>query len=346
MKTIMTVTGPISADELGITLVHEHLFIDLRNQFSELKDPEAMRMSYEKVHMDNLGVLRRNPYAIRDNLVLDDVDIAVKEVSKFKCQGGNAIVDCTSIGIQRQPLNLQQVSLRAELHIIAGCGYYTYDTYPPEMDSWSVEKIADDIVRDITVGIDGTDIKAGVIGEIGTSEIIHANEWKVLMASAIAFKKTGAAIQVHTYPWGKAGLEIADGLLGVGVNPKKIVICHVDVQLDMDYIKALLEKGIFVEFDDFGKEFYIDPSERGFAGGVFAHDIERVKAIKQFVDLGYEHQILITNDICLKSMLTVYGGWGYGHIVCHIKPMLEWEGVPKDVIELLLHENPKELLVI
>jgi len=345
MTSVMTVRGPVNINSLGIILPHEHLFIDLRNQFTEFDDPEKRRVSHQKLHMGNLGVVRRNPYAIKDNLLIDDLEVTVAEVNAFAALGGNTIVDCTSIGIHRDPEKLYEVARRTGVHIIAGCGYYTHDTHPPEMDQWSAEKIADDMVSDLTVGIGGTDIKAGVIGEIGTSEPIHPNEKKSLLAAALAFRQVAVAIYVHIYPWGKAGLEAAELLIKEGVIPAKIVICHSGVKPAPEYIRALLERGVFVEFDNFGKEFYIDSADWGFAGGEFVRDVDRVRMIKEILDWGYEGQLLVTNDICLKCMLRHYGGWGYDHILRNIVPMMENEGIPREMIDRILRDNPKRVLV-
>lgn len=342
--SIMTVTGPISAEQLGITLAHEHLFIDLRNQFTPFADVERKKLSEEKVSMSNLGVLRRNPYALRDNLVIDDVDLGVQEVLFFQALGGKTIVDCTCHGIHRDVRKLQAVAKRTGLNIIAGCGYYTHDTHPEKMEEWSTQQIADEMIQDITKGIDGSEIKAGIIGEIGTSNPIHPHEEKNLIAAALAFHQTNAAIYVHTYPWGKAGLEATRVLLQNGVHPQKIVICHIDVEFNLDYIHQLLEQGVFIEFDNFGKEFYIDRADRGFAGGVFARDIERVRVIKQWIEEGWQQQLLITNDICLKSMLHHYGGWGYDHILKNILPMMVDEGIDEKMVLHILQDNPRRLL--
>ncbi len=341
---VMTVCGPVSAESLGITLAHEHLFIDLRNQFTEFDDPEKRRISHEKLNIGNLGVVRRNPYAIKDNLLLDDPKTALGEVNAFASLGGKTIVDCTSIGINRNPRKLHELAGNTGLHIIAGCGYYTYDTHPAEMEQWFPEKIADDIISDLTAGMDGTDIRAGVIGEIGTSDPIHPNEKKNLLGAALAFRQVPAAIYVHIYPWGQGGLEAVDLLIEQQVNPAKIVICHSDVTIDLDYINALLTRGVFVEFDNFGKEFTLDRDDRGFAGGMFARDIDRVRAIKEILDRGYEEQLLVTNDICLKCMLHQYGGWGYDHILRNIVPMMLDEGIPGETIDTFLRGNPKRLL--
>lgn len=333
----MTVTGPVDTQEMGITLPHEHLFIDLRNQFTEFEDSEKRRISRQTLGMENLGVVRLNPYAIKDNLVFEDLELTIQEIERFKTAGGSTIVDCTSVGIHRNPEKLRIVAERTGLNIVAGCGYYTHDTHPAEMDGWSAKEIAERMVGELTVGMDGTDIKAGVIGEIGTDNPIHPNEWKNLVAAGLAFKQTGAAVLVHTNPWARFGLEIVDLLIKQGVIPPKIVICHADVQVDLPYIRSLLKRGVFVEFDNFGKEFYVDRLR------VFSRDIERVRAIKDLLNEGYGKQILITNDLCLKSMLHRYGGWGYDHILSNIVPMMREQDIDAETIGLFLQDNPRRL---
>lgn len=340
----MTVTGPKDSHQLGVTLAHEHLFIDIRNQFTEFQDPEQRRLSHESLRLDNLGVVRRNPYAIRDNLLLNDFGTAVNEMEAFKKAGGRSVVDCTSVGILRDPKNLRALAQEAGVNIIAGCGYYTVDTHPARVAQCSCRELANEMIHDLRVGMDGTDIRAGVIGEIGTSNPIHPDEKKSLQAAALAQVETGAGVQVHTYPWGQAGLEAADTLVAAGVEPRKVAICHIDVEINLEYICALLDKGVLVEFDNFGKEFYIDPAERGFAGGIFARDLDRVRAIKQLVERGYGKQILVTNDICLKCMLHAYGGWGYDHILRNIVPMMLDEGINETSLWGLLKDNPQHFL--
>lgn len=341
--SIQTVTGVIEIEEMGITLPHEHMFIDLRNQFTEFSDSEKQEVSKQKVNIKNLGRLRLNPYAVKDNLILDEMETAVYETLLFKKAGGNTIVDCTSIGIKRQAEKLKELSLRTGVQIVAGSGYYTQDTHPPEMKNWKAEDIADNIVRDFVEGIDGSGVKAGIIGEIGTSKDILPQERKNLHAAAIAFKQLNAPVYIHTYPWGHAGIEAVDILIKRGVDPGKIVLCHVDVQPDFNYIEALLNRGVYVEFDNFGKEFVIEPSERGFAGGIFIRDLERVQLISQLVKRKHTNRILITNDICLKTMLCGYGGWGYAHILKNVIPLMESEGFKQEVIDYIIKNNPREV---
>ena len=103
--------------------------------------------------------------------------------------------------------------------------------------------------------------------------------------------------------------------------------------------------GVFVEFDDFGKEFRLDAADQqGFAGGVFARDSERVAAVGRLVRQGYQRQILVSNDICLKCMLRSYGGAGYGHILEHILPMMVRGGIDAGTARSLVTDNPARLL--
>ncbi len=341
---VTTVNGQVPKELLGIVLPHEHLFLDIRNQFTEFSEPEKRETSHQPLCMRNLGVVKMNPYAIRDNLLLDDPEEAAEEVDHFKKRGGRTIVDCTSVGINRSPEKLRDLADRSGLNIVAGCGYYTYDTHPDDMDSWSAEQLADQMLEDMLEGINGTDIKAGIYGEIGTSDPIRPNEEKCLRATAIAFQQRRAAVQVHTFPWGTGGLKAARVLIESGIDPEKIVICHIDVEFNLSYILELIQLGVNIEFDDFGKEFFILKEDRGFAGGIFARDIERVHVILDLLERGAEKQILIANDVCLKSMLRCYGGTGYDHILTNIVPMMRGEGIVDDTIDLFLKENPARVL--
>ena len=342
--TVMTVTGPVASGALGVILPHEHILIDIRNQFVEPSCPEKARIGRERVSMAHLGLLRRTPYALKDNLVIADLDTAIAELGRFKDAWGGTIVDCTVTGIGRDVRKLREAARRTGLNIIAGCGYFTADTHPPAMAAWTAEEIAGQLIADLTVGIDGTDIKAGVIGEIGVSHPVAPHEVKNLRAAALAHKRTGVPVYVHTYPWSRAGLMAAGLLLKEGVAPEKIVICHTDVECKLPYMKAVLSRGVFLEFDNFGKEFYISKADRGFAGGSFSTDLERIRLIRKLVEQGFGDRILITNDVCLKSMLHACGGWGYDHILTNIVPMMLDEGIPRETINRFLTDNPARLL--
>ena len=215
------------------------------------------------------------------------------------------------------------------------------------MDEKSVEELAEQIITDLTVGIKNSGVRAGVIGELGTGKEIHPNEKKVLFAAAKAHHKTGAPIYVHIYPWEGCGQEVVSLFAKERIQMDKLVICHSDLDLDMAYIKDVLSAGALLSFDNFGKQYYVIPEDRqGFWGGTYSSDKERVKALKVLVDEGFEGQLLISSDVCLKTDLRHYGGWGYDHVLRNIVPMMIEEGIDRTTVDLFLRENPKKLLDI
>ena len=119
----------------------------------------------------------------------------------------------------------------------------------------------------------------------------------------------------------------------------KICIDHVDVNIRPDYIKRILNTGAFVEFDNFGKEFFVNTERR------FAYDLERIKILKELIEQGYEKQILLCNDICLKSMWRTYGGLGYDHILRGVKKMALEYGIDESTYMSILTENVKNFLI-
>lgn len=341
---VMTVLGAVSADSLGLVLPHEHAYIDLRKLVPAPIGIGNIALAEEKVTLTNIGRLSRNPYAVRDNAVLDNEEEMEWELLQFKKAGGNTIVDLTLRDIGRDPTMLARLSRALNIHIVAGCGYYIHKSHPSDMDQKSVDDIVKELLQEIHSGIDGTAIKAGVIGEIGTSEIIYPNEKKVLIAAATAQQESGLGVHVHTDLWAARGCEAVEILLQHGANPRKICINHIDVDIKLDYIKRLLDLGVYIEFDNFGKEFYADKRHRSVLSGLFARDNERVAVIKQLIDEGFIAQILVSNDVCLKTALHQYGGWGFDHLLTNIRPMMEDAGITEQQMNTLMCHNPAVFL--
>ena len=340
---VQSVCGALSREELGVVAPHEHVLLDLTAFYQALPVPGVADPATQKVEMWNLGILSRDCYALKDNLLLTDEEVAVRELGFFKAAGGKTVVDASLNGIGRNPQGLKRIAERTGLNIIMGTGFYVGETHPKELASMSIEEIGGLMVQELTEGVDG--VRAGYIGEIGISEIFDDKERRVLRAAAVAQKKTGVAIQVHINPWTTNGLEAADILLSEGVDPTRISISHIDVENREDYILALLQKGVFVEFDNFGKEYYIRREVRNSGYGNFVHDTQRVALLKKLLDAGYEKQILLTCDLCLKNLLHCYGGWGYDHLLTNILPMMEDEGITQEQIHTMLVENPADWLL-
>ena len=333
---ITTVLGEIDENALGVTSSHEHIFIDMR-KCVEITGNEPSGF-YAPFCAENRAEIFSDPYAVLDNALLNGIDAAVNELTYFKKMGGQTIVDCTLDEIGRDPLALQEVSRRTGVNIIVGCGHYYQKAHYPYVRNASVEDLANELRTDIFDGIKGTGVKAGIIGEIGTSAVMSADEKKVLRAAGIVGAETNKAVHVHTDLYTENGFEVMDILTCEGMQPSKICIDHVDVWLRPDYIKGLLDKGVYVEFDNFGKEFYVSKKRR------FAYDLERIKLLKTLIDAGYEKQILICNDICLKSMWKTYGGLGYAHILRGVKAMALENGIDENTYQALLTDNVKEFI--
>ncbi len=345
MKKVYSVCGALSRKELGTVTTHEHVLLDLTAFYQALPVPGVEDPATQKVEMWNLGILSRDCYALKDNLLLMDEDVQAEEIAYFKRAGGNTVVDASLPGIGRDPKALKRIAEKTGLNIIMGTGFYVGETHPAELATMTDRQVADLMVGELTEGADGTDVKAGYIGEIGISEIFDDKERKVLRAAAIAQKDTGVAINVHINPWTTNGLEAADILLDAGVSPDRICISHIDVEDREDYVYALLKKGVYVEFDNFGKEYYIRREVRNPGYGLFVHDTERVTFLKKLIDDGYLRQILLSCDLCLKNLMHCYGGWGYDHVLTNIVPMMEDEGITNEQIHTLLVENPADWLI-
>ena len=333
---IETVLGPISTDELGVTSSHEHIFIDMRGCV-EITGNEPSCF-YDKIRMDNRAEVLSDPYAILDNALLDGVDEAVREMEYFKAWGGKTVIDCTLDEIGRDPLALKEVSLRSGVQIVVGCGHYYKKAHYASVHASSVEDLANELRKDILEGIGDTGVKAGLIGEIGTSAVVDEDEKKVLRAAGIVGAETGKAVHIHTDLYTENGFEIVDILTREGMRPQKICIDHIDVWLRPDYIRALLDLGVFVEFDNFGKEFFVSKTRR------FAYDLERIALLKTLIDEGYQKQLLVCNDICLTTMGKRYGGAGYAHILRGVKQMAVENGIDEKVYSSLLTDNIKNFI--
>lgn len=340
MKEINTFRGTKPLCWYHRVCAHEHLLIDLSHQAITPGTEAETAVLEQPVRMDNLGLLRRNPYVVRDNLILSDAAVAVREVGFLRKHGVDLIIDLTTIGIGRDLEKLRAIAAAIEPDLVIGTGFYTQGSLTQEEAALSSEQMAELMLREIYEGIGDSGIRAGVIGEIGVSEQIYPAERRSLLAAAKAYRESGLPVYVHTYPWTRAGYDAARLLAEHGVDPRDICICHTDVRFDHDYMRALLRLGVYLEFDNFGKEFYFLARDGAFSGGPFASDLSRVHQLRRLLEEGYGRQLMIANDICLKTALHCYGGWGYDHIFENIIPMMRQEGMCDAEIAMIVDENP------
>ena len=298
---IHTVLGEIEPAALGRTLMHEHVFCDIYRVTGRL------------------------------NELLNDETLAIEELAELRNAGGTALVEVTTPDLGRDPSALRRVAEKTELHIIMGAGWYRQPFYPPEIDRLSTSQLADMIIEDLTVGVDGSGIRSGIIGEIGVDlDYASAQEERALRAAARAQKATGAPITTHAsmYPVGLAQLEI---LNDEGADLSRVIIGHCDTYLDQAYHLAILEAGAYVQFDTVGRK-HMNP------------DARRASALAELVRLGWEQQLLLSSDRCHRSDLRAFGGLGYGYVFTRFFDMLRAEGIDEATLDTITIENPRRAL--
>jgi predicted metal-dependent phosphotriesterase family hydrolase len=308
---VQTVLGPIDPAELGWVLPHEHTAIALWQIPS--------RWDYWE--------LRR------------DEPLIVEELGAFKAAGGGTVVDLTLDGVGREPEWLAGLARATGLHLVMGSGWYRGAHYPVEalIDRRSVGALADLIVRDATIGVGDTGIRAGIIGEIGTDKPwLSAQEERVHRAAAQAARRTGLAITTHAVQ-STVGLAQLDVFEAEGADLSRVVIGHADSNPSLDYHRAIVERGATVEFDFLGMSF--TPLER--------HGEARiVDNLRELLAAGHVERILLSQDVCHDSQLRRYGGNGYTYLADSFLPRLRAAGVSDAEIRTMTVDNPRRLLTI
>ena len=342
----MTVNGVLSPDELEVTLCHEHVLINLECVLKVPKSISRMRLVESPVTIDILADLRQDPHVCRDNLVLADIDEAIEELMRFKMMGGRSLVDMTTPEIGRDPIALRAIAIATGLNIICGTGWYLEDSYPDQVKKDSIDELSKVMVRELTEGIEETGIRAGVIGELGTGLELTENEKKVMRAAARAQAKTGAPLTIHTWhplQSVKEARKYLDIVAEEGVDLSKVYLSHMDQTCaDTEYHKSIIEKyGVVLSYDCFGFE---TPCEGFCPGGTHPSDTERVRAVAELLNAGYEKNLVLAQDVCMKIQRRKYGGYGYAHVLENITRDLRHRGISEKQIRTMLVDNPKRLL--
>jgi phosphotriesterase-related protein len=337
---IITVNGLIEAGALGVTMPHEHIFCDYSNDYVE--PPERIKKIFQEqdislengVTLKNYGWLMREPLWSIDNQILSDYEDAKEELAILKQAGVKSVIDPTNIGVGRNPAALRRLSNELDMHFITCTGYYRNKFHPPEVEQMTVEDIEAQMYQEVMVGIEGTDLRAGIMGELGTTGgNIFPRERKTLVAAGRVNKKTNAPIMVHTEGRREIVLEALKILQENGANLEKVNICHVN---GASYWEDILKTGASIGMDCFGSTFNVD-SELV----ILETDLKRIRDLKRVIDAGYARKVLIGNDVCMKMRLHKYGGWGYDHILTNLLPYLLKEGISEDQLNELLVESPK-----
>ncbi|MEW2444547.1 phosphotriesterase family protein [Micromonospora marina] len=323
MPTIETVTGPVEADRLGRTLMHEHVFI---------LSPE---------HAANEG---RNGWWDEEQRVED----AVRRLAALHRRGIDAIVDPTVWGLGRDVHRLRRIAERVDLRIVVATGVYIHEELPhhyayrgPGLLVDVPEPMVEDFVRDIEVGIAGTGIRAGVLKcAIDAPGLTPAVE-RVARAVAEAHLRTGVPITVHTSAAARSGGVALDLFESVGVDPGDVVVGHAGDSNDLDYLTGLADRGALLGMDRFGLD-------------VFNPERDRIATVAALAARGYADRMVLSHDTACfldyfgaahdQVRATVTPNWHYEHISDTVLPALRDAGVTDDQLCLMLVDNPRRYL--
>lgn len=336
---VMTVDGPLAPKDLGITLIHEHLFMDASHL---LKKHGYLSQDTGVFDCCAAGEARWNPGVHPDNYRLTDINLVAADLAEYKVHGGVSVVDCTPVDLGRNPTAVREIGKISGVRAVLGAGYYLEATHQPYVGNRSAQEIADEIVQEFKDGIGTTGIRPGLIGEIGTSDPMTRSEQKVLQAAATAGIATGLPLSVHIHPWGWEGGKALGVLTESGMPAGRIIINHMNTAIsDVGYLQGLLDAGAYLAFDLFG----FDHSALGM-GRYIPSDFDVAHKIMELIGHGYRERILISQDIGVRTRLRCYGGWGYSHMLRHVVPLFKQSGATDEDISVLLVQNPQRILTI
>ncbi|MFN8518445.1 MAG: hypothetical protein U0667_03425 [Chloroflexota bacterium] len=300
---VVTVRGPIDPAAMGPTLSHDHVLVDAFDMWGATTGSYAW--------------------------ILDDEDVATHEVERFKAAGGGTICDPTNVGIGRQPEGLRRVSERSGVHIVMGAGWYRERCYPTYIDQEMPDQLASRLVTELTQGAEGTNVRAGFIGEIGTERgHITARQERVFRAAGRAHRRTGCPILTHTTHFGELAVEQLDLLREEGVDSHRVIVSHLGDRVGIHWWLPIARTGAYLNVDNLG-----------FVGGYAPLEV-RADNVAAFVAEGLVDQVMLSNDICLLDQLGTYGGPGYDNVLVNFVPLLRARGVAEVDIHTMLVDNP------
>lgn len=346
---LRTVRGDIEPSEMGSALPHEHVLGSVDVFWEPSDDPLADPDPESGPTLANLWHWRENPTANRGNVHLATEEEAVDEIKILPDLGVGTLVCVSPFAPEpgdnvANATGLKRVSEATGVHIVSGTSYYVADFYPEEIQALTEDQMVEQIVQAVTVGIGGTDVRAGIIGEVGLSSWPPVPfEERSLAASVRAQRQTGAALTIHNpYFMPLETLrEVGQHLVDLGADMSRVIMGHCDgFARDPRFIDLVADEEYYIEVDMFGVSGGYIPA----ADFVLPSDEVRVEAILNMIEAGLGDRLLLSHDICLKTSRETYGGNGYGYIHRVIAPWLRRRGAGDDALDQILVRNGQKVL--
>jgi predicted metal-dependent phosphotriesterase family hydrolase len=333
LSTVESVTGPIGPEDMGITLPHEHVFINMT--------PTEARDGYMTVWEERKA-----------------------DIERFKAAGGRTLFDVTNgelsryaapVYFDRDPAkavqnpvtgsrsvaNVLATKALAEetgVNVILGTGHYFERYFDVDwFDRNSTDQIAEYLVADLEHEIPGTGVRAGFVGEVASDlPYVTAREERSFRASGRAAARTGVMVTTHapTFPTAEAQIDI---LTQEGVDPARIVIGHTDTVKDVRYSVDLLRRGVFVEYDCM--------MAVKVGGVVLEHELQRrISYLGQLIEMGYADRILLSQDVSQRSHQAALGGPGLTFLFEEFADAAAAAGIDAEILRAIHTENPRRAL--
>lgn len=331
---IETVLGSVDADSLGPVSFHDHLLSDA----SSLQRAGAEPMpATDRVDGLSQDYLRTNMLALADNLRLDDEDLAVAELQPALAAGQRGLVEATSWGLGPAHARLPELSRRSGMTIVCSYGDYIRRTLPPARLALGEDAWEADLFAALTDRIPGTGFRAGLLGIMGTTGDLPAEERAMLRAAARAAARAGAAMSVRLDPDRVRGVEVLALCADEGLVSERVVFTNADEYPDVAAWADLADAGAVLEMC-FGTED---------SHGERVQNVTDAERLDFFLDFCAAHpraRHVLGQSVWTKRQLRAHGGTGYGHLFSNVVPALRHAGLPEERLHAMLVTEPRRLL--
>lgn len=318
MSDLNTARGTVDTADLGVTLMHEHVFI-MTTEIAE-NYPEG--------------------WGDEDRRVTD----AVNRLNELKSRGVDTVVDLTVVGLGRYIPRIAKIAAATEINIVVATGLYTYNDVPfrfhfqgPGTLLDGPEIMTELFVRDITEGIADTGVKAAILKCATDEPGVTPGVERVLRAVAAAHRETGVPISTHTHAGTRRGLEQQRIFAEEGVDLSRVVIGHSGDSTDLDYLEELIAEGSYLGMDRFGIDSIL-PFE------------QRVDTVARMCERGHAEKMVLSHDASCyfdalpEEMVSVaMPNWHYLHIHNDVIPALKQRGVTDEQLTTMLVDNPRRI---